>query len=155
MLVWVCIAGSILFYFLVGYHVFHTRNQLKSLTASRSREPAPVEPPQPQAVSLPDIYNTHDKLTLDSNVKSSSCQFLKTVSTALSSPKSRSFTPYPQRTIFLVNPSPLTLLVHRHPKSPLTRTHTSRRDLTVITSRPLYLLVLKAESELACPLSVA
>ncbi|KAG9504600.1 hypothetical protein J7337_004575 [Fusarium musae] len=49
MLVWVCIAGSIIFYFMVGYHVFHTRNQLRSLTASRSREPAPVEPPQPQA----------------------------------------------------------------------------------------------------------
>ncbi|KAF4952158.1 hypothetical protein FGADI_6954 [Fusarium gaditjirri] len=48
MLVWVCIAGSIIFYFMVGYHVFHTRNQLKSLTASKSREPAPVEP-QPQA----------------------------------------------------------------------------------------------------------
>ncbi|KAF5974885.1 hypothetical protein FBULB1_7616 [Fusarium bulbicola] len=49
MLVWVCIAGSIIFYFMVGYHVFHTRNQLKSLTASMSREPALVEPPQPQA----------------------------------------------------------------------------------------------------------
>ncbi|KAJ4270116.1 hypothetical protein NW762_001789 [Fusarium torreyae] len=48
MLIWVCIAGSILFYFMVGYHVFRTRNQLKSLSASKSREPPPVEPPQPQ-----------------------------------------------------------------------------------------------------------
>ncbi|KAF9765873.1 hypothetical protein IL306_001798 [Fusarium sp. DS 682] len=49
MLIWVCIAGSIVFYFMVGYHVFHTRNQLKSLTASKSREPVSAEPLQPHA----------------------------------------------------------------------------------------------------------
>ncbi|KAM0432821.1 hypothetical protein ACHAPT_004523 [Fusarium lateritium] len=38
MLIWVCIVGSLLFYFLVGYHVFHSRNQLKSFSASKSRE---------------------------------------------------------------------------------------------------------------------
>ncbi|KAH6958383.1 hypothetical protein DER45DRAFT_643760 [Fusarium avenaceum] len=48
MLIWVCIAGSILFYFMVGWHVFRTRNRLKSLTASKTREPAPIEQPQSQ-----------------------------------------------------------------------------------------------------------
>jgi hypothetical protein len=154
MLVWVCIAGSIIFYFMVGYHVFHTRNQLKSLTASKSREPAHVEPLQPQAVS---VFIVHMKsvLTVNSNVKSTSSRSLKTVSTALSSPKSRSFTQHPQRTISPVSPSPLTLLVHRHLKSHSTSNHILCRDLTVTTSQPLYLLVLTAESELACPLSVA
>ena len=38
MLIWVCIVGSLIFYFLVGYHVFHSRNQLKSFSASKSRE---------------------------------------------------------------------------------------------------------------------
>ncbi|KAF4986262.1 hypothetical protein FGRMN_10919 [Fusarium graminum] len=41
MLIWVCIAGSILFYFMVGWHVFRTRNRLKSLSASKARETAP------------------------------------------------------------------------------------------------------------------
>ncbi|RGP80852.1 hypothetical protein FLONG3_1000 [Fusarium longipes] len=48
MLIWVCIAGSLLFYFMVGYHVFRSRNRLKSLSASKSREQAPVEPSQSQ-----------------------------------------------------------------------------------------------------------
>ncbi|KAJ4138162.1 hypothetical protein NW768_001980 [Fusarium equiseti] len=48
MLIWVCIAGSLIFYFMVGYHVFRSRNRLKSLSASKSREPAPLESSQGQ-----------------------------------------------------------------------------------------------------------
>ncbi|ODA77986.1 hypothetical protein RJ55_06589 [Drechmeria coniospora] len=50
MLIWICIIGSILCYFLVGYHVFRSRNQLRSFPASKSREAthceqATVDPP--------------------------------------------------------------------------------------------------------------
>ena len=39
MLVWICIGGSLIFYFLVGYHVFRSRNQFRSFSTSRnSRE---------------------------------------------------------------------------------------------------------------------
>lgn len=38
MLIWICIAGSLLFYFMVGYHVFRTRNQLRSLSTSKNRD---------------------------------------------------------------------------------------------------------------------
>ncbi|KAH6895752.1 hypothetical protein B0T10DRAFT_557933 [Thelonectria olida] len=38
MLIWICIVGSLIFYFMVGYHVFHSRNRLKSISASKSRE---------------------------------------------------------------------------------------------------------------------
>lgn len=38
MLIWICIAGSLLFYSMVGYHVFHTRNQLRSLSTSKNRD---------------------------------------------------------------------------------------------------------------------
>lgn len=38
MLIWICIVGSLLFYFMVGYHVFRTRNQLRSFSTSKSRE---------------------------------------------------------------------------------------------------------------------
>ncbi|KOS22860.1 Cyclic AMP receptor-like protein A [Escovopsis weberi] len=38
MLIWICIVGSILCYFLVGYHVFRTRNQLRSFSTSKTRE---------------------------------------------------------------------------------------------------------------------
>ncbi|EGX96223.1 cAMP receptor-like protein, putative [Cordyceps militaris CM01] len=44
MLIWICIAGSLLCYALVGYHVFRSRDRLRSLTAS-SRDPA-VEMPR-------------------------------------------------------------------------------------------------------------
>ncbi|KAH7160964.1 hypothetical protein EDB81DRAFT_333218 [Dactylonectria macrodidyma] len=40
MLIWICIIGSLLFYFMVGYHVFRSRNRLKSFSASKSRETA-------------------------------------------------------------------------------------------------------------------
>lgn len=36
MLIWVCIVGSLLCYALVGYHVFRSRDRLRSLTASKS-----------------------------------------------------------------------------------------------------------------------
>ncbi|KAG5932090.1 hypothetical protein E4U53_001490 [Claviceps sorghi] len=35
--VWICIAGSILCYVLVGYHVFRSRNRLHSFSATKSR----------------------------------------------------------------------------------------------------------------------
>ncbi|KAH7150139.1 hypothetical protein B0J13DRAFT_583473 [Dactylonectria estremocensis] len=38
MLIWICIIGSLLFYFMVGYHVFRSRNRLMSFSASKSRE---------------------------------------------------------------------------------------------------------------------
>lgn len=36
MLIWICIVGSILCYVLVGYHVFRSRNQLRSFSTSRN-----------------------------------------------------------------------------------------------------------------------
>lgn len=38
MLIWICIAGSFVCYLLVGYHVFRSRNQLRSFPASKSCE---------------------------------------------------------------------------------------------------------------------
>ncbi|KAM0258566.1 hypothetical protein ACHAQJ_003737 [Trichoderma viride] len=38
MLVWICIVGSILCYFLVGWHVFRMRNRLRSFSTSRNRD---------------------------------------------------------------------------------------------------------------------
>ncbi|QPC78582.1 hypothetical protein HYE68_009334 [Fusarium pseudograminearum] len=55
MLIWVCITGSLLFYFMVGYHVFRSRNRLKSLSASKSREPAAADPPQTQGLPRVDL----------------------------------------------------------------------------------------------------
>lgn len=43
MLIWICIVGSLLCYALVGYHVFRSRDRLRSLTASTSREGAIIE----------------------------------------------------------------------------------------------------------------
>ncbi|XWW93936.1 hypothetical protein V2A60_001875 [Cordyceps javanica] len=40
MLIWICIVGSLLCYALVGYHVFRSRDRLRSLTLSTSRDPA-------------------------------------------------------------------------------------------------------------------
>ncbi|KAM3517346.1 hypothetical protein NHJ13051_009059 [Beauveria bassiana] len=40
MLIWICIVGSLVCYLLVGYHVFRSRDRLRSLTASTSRDPA-------------------------------------------------------------------------------------------------------------------
>ena len=49
LLIWVCIAGSLILYFLVGYHVFRSRNQLRSFsTTSKGREVTQIE-----EVSLP------------------------------------------------------------------------------------------------------
>ncbi|EHK49811.1 hypothetical protein TRIATDRAFT_83166 [Trichoderma atroviride IMI 206040] len=38
MLIWICIVGSILCYFLVGWHVFRMRNRLRSFSTSRNRD---------------------------------------------------------------------------------------------------------------------
>ncbi|PHH59381.1 hypothetical protein CDD81_3340 [Ophiocordyceps australis] len=38
MLIWICIVGSFVCYILVGYHVFRSRNQLRSFPASKNRE---------------------------------------------------------------------------------------------------------------------
>lgn len=43
MLIWVCIVGSLLCYALVGYHVFRSRDRLRSLTVSTSRDVAIIE----------------------------------------------------------------------------------------------------------------
>ncbi|OAA76737.1 Glucose receptor Git3 [Akanthomyces lecanii RCEF 1005] len=43
MLIWICIVGSLLCYALVGWHVFRSRDRLRSLTATTSRDPAAVE----------------------------------------------------------------------------------------------------------------
>ncbi|QPG94691.1 hypothetical protein C2857_006734 [Epichloe festucae Fl1] len=37
LLVWICIVGSLICYVLVGYHVFRSRNRLRSFSATRSR----------------------------------------------------------------------------------------------------------------------
>ncbi|PFH60994.1 hypothetical protein XA68_18467 [Ophiocordyceps unilateralis] len=38
MLIWICIIGSFVCYILVGYHVFRSRNRLRSFPASKNRE---------------------------------------------------------------------------------------------------------------------
>ena len=39
MLIWVCIVGSIILYFMVGYRVFRNRDRLRSFpTTTKSRE---------------------------------------------------------------------------------------------------------------------
>ncbi|KAH6608554.1 hypothetical protein Trco_001900 [Trichoderma cornu-damae] len=38
MLIWICIVGSILCYFLVGWHVFRMRNRLRSFSTSKNRD---------------------------------------------------------------------------------------------------------------------
>lgn len=39
MLIWVCIFGSFLCYFLVGYNVFHSRNKIRSFSSvSKAKE---------------------------------------------------------------------------------------------------------------------
>ncbi|OAA42448.1 GPCR, family 2-like protein [Beauveria brongniartii RCEF 3172] len=43
MLIWICIVGSLICYLLVGYHVFRSRDRLRSLTASTGRDAAVVE----------------------------------------------------------------------------------------------------------------
>ncbi|CAM1511649.1 Fc.00g091620.m01.CDS01 [Cosmosporella sp. VM-42] len=48
LLIWICIVGSLIFYFAVGYHVFHTRNQLRSFSTSKSREAGTAEHHQHQ-----------------------------------------------------------------------------------------------------------
>ncbi|UNI13499.1 hypothetical protein JDV02_000240 [Purpureocillium takamizusanense] len=40
MLIWICIVGSMICYFLVGYHVFRSRNQLHSFSQSKGRDAA-------------------------------------------------------------------------------------------------------------------
>ncbi|KAL6818476.1 putative G-protein coupled receptor protein [Trichoderma sp. SZMC 28013] len=48
MLIWICIVGSLLCYFLVGWHVFRMRNRLRSFSTSKNREKdKDVEPGQP------------------------------------------------------------------------------------------------------------
>lgn len=49
MLIWMCILGSIICYVLVGYCVFRSRNRLRSLSTTRSRDD---REPQTYAVSL-------------------------------------------------------------------------------------------------------
>ncbi|KAF7555580.1 hypothetical protein G7Z17_g2091 [Cylindrodendrum hubeiense] len=48
MLIWICIVGSLLFYFLVGYHVFRSRNRLRSFSASKSIDTGNYEQQMPR-----------------------------------------------------------------------------------------------------------
>ncbi|CAH0015302.1 unnamed protein product [Clonostachys rhizophaga] len=43
MLIWICIVGSLILYFLVGFQVFQARNRLHDLSTSRSRDPTAVD----------------------------------------------------------------------------------------------------------------
>ncbi|PHH73796.1 hypothetical protein CDD80_3553 [Ophiocordyceps camponoti-rufipedis] len=43
MLIWICIIGSFVCYSLVGYHVFRSRNRLRSFPASKNREAGQYE----------------------------------------------------------------------------------------------------------------
>ncbi|KAH6996063.1 hypothetical protein BKA56DRAFT_473161 [Ilyonectria sp. MPI-CAGE-AT-0026] len=52
MLIWICIVGSLLFYFMVGYHVFRSRNRLRSFSASKSKETATTHEQQLPRVEL-------------------------------------------------------------------------------------------------------
>ncbi|KAF7560340.1 hypothetical protein G7046_g3806 [Stylonectria norvegica] len=66
MLIWICISGSLLFYFLVGYHVFHTRNQLKSFIASQNRDNSAVENGRDKQVEtgrVKQVEEVHSKST--------------------------------------------------------------------------------------------
>ncbi|EQK98929.1 hypothetical protein G6O67_000585 [Ophiocordyceps sinensis] len=47
MLIWICIAGSFVCYLLVGYHVFRSRNRLRSFPGSKSREAGHYERSNP------------------------------------------------------------------------------------------------------------
>lgn len=62
MLIWICIVGSILCYFLVGWHVFRMRNRLRSFSTSRNRD----KDKEMDAVRLSYLSNTREliKLTL-------------------------------------------------------------------------------------------
>ncbi|KAL2208645.1 hypothetical protein CC79DRAFT_1355941 [Sarocladium strictum] len=75
MLIWICIAGSLLFYSMVGYHVFHTRNQLRSLSTSKNRDggnmvevPKVALPPLPSdafyGTAITEIQVTHSSIPL-------------------------------------------------------------------------------------------
>jgi hypothetical protein len=56
MLIWICIIGSFLCYFMVGYNVFHSRNNLRSFSsASKSKETTHVEHMRQPRVELPDV----------------------------------------------------------------------------------------------------
>ncbi|KND92938.1 Cyclic AMP receptor-like protein A [Tolypocladium ophioglossoides CBS 100239] len=59
MLIWICIVGSIVCYFLVGYHVFRSRNRLRSFPASKSREAGHYEQAIPNhAITRYGFYGT-------------------------------------------------------------------------------------------------
>ncbi|KAM4060347.1 7 transmembrane receptor (secretin family) domain-containing protein [Hirsutella rhossiliensis] len=66
MLIWICIAGSFVCYLLVGYHVFRSRNQLRSFPASKSREAGHYER-VPYSLSLAAILSPYSgwQLTVD------------------------------------------------------------------------------------------
>lgn len=59
MLIWICIVGSIVCYFLVGCHVFRSRNQLRSFPASKNREAGHYE--QVTTSSQPDDPSTRSE----------------------------------------------------------------------------------------------
>lgn len=58
MLIWICIAGSFVCYLLVGYHVFRSRNRLRSFPGSKSREAGHYER-VPYSLSLATIISPH------------------------------------------------------------------------------------------------
>ncbi|POR35577.1 Cyclic AMP receptor-like protein A [Tolypocladium paradoxum] len=69
MLIWICIVGSIVCYFLVGCHVFRSRNQLRSFPASKNREAGhygqvTLSQPDDRVYSLSDVELTTSLFTL-------------------------------------------------------------------------------------------
>ncbi|KAK5987951.1 hypothetical protein PT974_12087 [Cladobotryum mycophilum] len=117
MLIWICIVGSILCYFLVGYHVFRTRNRLRSFSTSRNREQKEMEttqaemaqqgfygtvttevqvvhsaacPSEPKSVHLPRQTASHvsfENANVTELQPSSRNQFFSSVTTSTSTPK--------------------------------------------------------------------
>ncbi|KAL7928539.1 putative G-protein coupled receptor protein [Trichoderma chlorosporum] len=58
MLIWICIVGSILCYFLVGWHVFRMRNRLRSFSTSKNREKEKSMDPSQAEAAQEGCYGT-------------------------------------------------------------------------------------------------
>lgn len=67
MLIWICITGSFVCYLLVGYHVFQSRNRLRSFPATKSQE-AGHSDRVPHSLSFAAILSSYSgwQLTVDS-----------------------------------------------------------------------------------------
>lgn len=134
MLIWICILGSFLCYFLVGYNVFHSRNQIRSFSSiSKSKEASHYE-----HVSRCPLISPHFKLTLHHSTPESTSQTCHWMdSTEPLSPKSRSSTP--KLVPPTVLPSPKRHTPASQPTSPLTSLSRRCSRLQVNTSPQLHL----------------